>query len=129
VVQGSRVPGHAFLFAFRFVCFWFRVLLFFDFLFGVVKGYTPTLGALVVAQVAAGHAWSSGYRARGFSFPSQWFIKCPEVFWFHPAELGKRVFFGCVLFSPLVVLITASNVNSEANRSCFTAEYFFSLSL
>jgi hypothetical protein len=26
--------------------------------------------------------------ARGFNFPSQWFLKCPEVFWFHPAEFA-----------------------------------------
>jgi hypothetical protein len=69
----------------------FVVLGVLGFSFGFHAGYTPTFDALTSCSVDQLLVFLEFWDARGFNFPSQWFFKCPEVFWFHPAEFGLLV--------------------------------------
>ena len=73
------------------------------------SGYTPTLGALVVAQVAQQLGlfflvvFLVDKRTRGFNFPSQWFFNAPRVFGFIRRSIGHKGDFFAVFSSSWVV--------------------------
>ena len=122
MVQGSRVPGHAFCLAILLFMF-VSLACFYDFLlrrcWEHLAGDTPNFGSARgrssrrLGSVGFSLFWFSRItELADFIFPRLWLHqKCPEVFWFHPAELGRRVFFMLCVSSSLVgFLIAASNV-------------------
>jgi hypothetical protein len=143
VVQGSRVPGHAFcfglsvfllftsssarLFSLGSFCFCFRrELLDIPRLLGALVWSlkSPALVFLVLVLVFEVQQDSRILFSLGCGFSS----KCPEVFWFHPAEFGQMDLVLLLNTSFLLFTVISSLVSIGGLGGCGGGWYYCLLS-